>query len=132
MEKYIKEFDRRIAELKRQIAALEQLKESFKASLKDRTPVIGMLLDAIESMGIDRDVLLSCSRKRGRILFARCVLAARLRKYGYTLQEIANLMRRNHCTVLYYIKSYNKAMKEPRFEKDFYSFITEFNTLLNE
>lgn len=125
MDNRIIEYEQRLDSLKRQMDELKQ----FRDELKKDTPLVKSMIDCIERMGIERDLLFGHSRKRGRLFFARCVFATQLRKYGYTYEDIAKILQRNHATVVYYIKSYDKAVKETRFEREFVGFIKEFNDI---
>lgn len=127
IKEQLQEYDKRLDSLKRQ---MDELKH-FRMELKKDAPFVKKMLDLFERMGIDRSTFFGHCRKRGRPFFARCVFSARLRKYGYTFEEIAGILQRNHATVVYYVKSYNKAINEPRFEREFIRLINEFNELLN-
>lgn len=114
----IEAIDRKIGELQQE-----------RAYLIKRLPIIENAFFAVERMGIDRDLFLGRCRKT-RLAFARCAVAAYLRRYSFTNDQIAFILRRDHASVSNYQRKYDKAMQEPRFYRDLVAFLDEFNKQL--
>lgn len=128
MEKIIKRLEERITAVERQLSEFRQTKnEPLWCS-----PFLKTLIQCVEKMDISKETFLGNSQKRGRLFFARCVFASKLYQYGYTVSDIGRLMNRTHSTVIHYVKCYKTVKDEPRFDKAFAAFITEFNNLLNQ
>lgn len=122
MDEKIKYLEQRLEHME---SGLKELR-SIVVFLKGKSPLVEQALRAVASMGIDRDEFLSRSRKP-RLVFARCAVAARLRTYTYTLGEIGRVLRRDHASASYYLKAYDKAMREPRFYVDLVTFLKDFD-----
>ena len=67
----------------------------------------GTIMDAVVAeSGISIDEIRSENRER-KIVVARCVAAGLLRKEGYTLKEIGEMINRSHSNVLHLCESVN-------------------------
>lgn len=84
-------------------------------------------------LGVDRsEMKRKTHRHNDSDMYARTCQAAALRSKGYTLSAIADEMQRKHCTVVYYLKNYQRIKENPRYDIDLADFVSNFERIFNE
>ena len=78
---------------------------------KSQNSGASIVLDCCKTLGISKKLLLSSSRNH-QLVTTRVVIARILRSYNLTLDSIGQLLRKNHSTIIYYLKvfeTYNES-----------------------